>query len=98
MVPGICTSESNSEISERASKIASASSALTASTARKPASSTMSTARIRRTISSSTTSTLRADPSDLRDMEKQLDKELKSKLKMTYARLCTIPLQITSYF
>src|SRR5215212_8509206 len=50
-------SENSSEMSERDSRMASASSALTAWTAVKPASSTMSTARIRNTISSSTTRT-----------------------------------------
>src|SRR3954467_3006577 len=50
-------SEKRSDISERDSRMESASSALTASTALKPASSTISTARIRSTISSSTTRT-----------------------------------------
>src|ERR1051325_7624737 len=50
-------SENSSEMSERDSRIARASSALTACTAVKPASSTISTARIRNTISSSTTRT-----------------------------------------
>src|SRR3954463_7903008 len=50
-------SENSSEMSDRDSRMASASSALTAWTAVKPASSTISTARIRNTISSSTTRT-----------------------------------------
>src|ERR1700722_1938877 len=57
MLPGIWMSVNSSEMSERDSRIDIASSALTASTGRNPASSTMSTARIRRIISSSTTST-----------------------------------------
>src|SRR3954454_9676164 len=57
IVPGIWMSEKRSDISERDSRMESASSALTASTALKPASSTISTARIRSTISSSTTRT-----------------------------------------
>src|SRR3954470_15952422 len=48
-------------MSERDSRMARASSALTASTAVNPASSTMSTARRRNTISSSTTRTFVAD-------------------------------------
>src|SRR3954452_15175153 len=54
-------SENSSEMSDRDSRMASASSALTAWTAVKPASSTISTARIRNTISSSTTRTFVAD-------------------------------------
>src|SRR6476619_4688582 len=57
MLPGIWISENSSEMSQRDSRMESASSALTASTAVNPASSTMSTARMRRTISSSTTRT-----------------------------------------
>src|SRR5438105_1700424 len=58
------------EMSEWDSRIESAWSASTASTGMKPASSTMSTARIRRTISSSTTRTFGKDlgwPDDMVD-------------------------------
>src|SRR3954451_23887139 len=57
MVPGIWMSLNRSEMSDRDSRIAMASSALTACTGQKPASSTISTARMRRIISSSTTRT-----------------------------------------
>src|SRR3954453_10655953 len=50
-------SENRRDMSERDSRMESASSAFTASTAVNPASSTISTARIRSTISSSTTRT-----------------------------------------
>jgi hypothetical protein len=59
MLPGIWMSVNSSSMSERDWRIASASSALMASTAANPASSTMSTARMRNIISSSTTRTLR---------------------------------------
>jgi hypothetical protein len=57
-LPGIWMSVNSSEISERDSRIESASSALTASSELNPASSTISTARMRSTISSSTTRTV----------------------------------------
>src|SRR6185369_5599104 len=56
-------------MSERDSRSASASSALTASIAVNPASSTMSTARKRSTISSSTTSTFVGGTEDHNDMK-----------------------------
>src|SRR5437588_7290649 len=57
MLPGIWISVNSNSMSERASRIARASSALTASSGVNPASSTMSTARMRSIISSSTTRT-----------------------------------------
>src|SRR4030081_155513 len=57
MLPGIWMSVNSNSISVRDSRMASASSALTASMAVNPASSTISTARMRNSISSSTTRT-----------------------------------------
>src|SRR3954471_8584819 len=65
MVPGIWMSLNRSEMSDRDSRIAMASSALTACTGQKPASSTISTARMRRIISSSTTRTLGNEVGDV---------------------------------
>ncbi len=62
MLPGIWMSENSSEMSERDSRMESAPSASTASTAVDPASSTMSTARMRSSITSSTTRILVAAP------------------------------------